>query len=80
MLQEYEGVKRIDSLTMSDLVHSLLLRLCEIPIRIDRIFLQEKSDLVSRRQEVIIANMIRVVCRELCLCTEPSEAGKPVMK
>ena len=53
--------------TVPNLVHSLALVPCQLPVLIDRVFLEKVPNLVSRGQEIVVANVITVSRAELRL-------------
>ena len=52
---------------MADLIDGFALVPVEVSVRINGIFFQEIADFVARRQEVIVADVIIITCRELGL-------------
>lgn len=60
---------------MPDLIHRLALVARKLPLRIQRVLLEKEPDLIPRRQEVLVSNMVVVVRRELCLRSQDIDIG-----
>lgn len=66
-------------LTVSDLVHSSFLGSVELPIFIHCILFQKEADLVSRRQEVLVANVVVIARREFRLRDDNQSLNSKIM-
>ncbi len=55
---------------MTNLINSLVLLACQVSLSVDRIFLQEVANFVTRRKKVVVTDVITVSGGELGLRQE----------